>query len=531
MSKVLFINPMVREEEDPKHVPMGMAQLAALSIEAGHNVQVYDHNAWRADDEEVVEVLKSDKWDVIAIGGITTAYASIKKLSKMAKDSCPKSLITLGGGVLTSIPKEVMTWLPWIDLGFIGESYITFPEVLSMLDKKKNNWEKVKGLIYRDKDSSEFTITPIRELLDDLDSLPCPAYELFPIEEIYFKNSQLMYSEEGMLATRRLDINASIGCSLICRFCYHLGIAGDMRYEKDKNGKVTNVVFDQPGKYSRTIRYNSPEYVVKLAKKLYDKYKVNFVYFLDENLMTMDAFSRRIWMKDICKLWKEYGLVPKKNKDGTWKGVYWSGTSHATLCNPEVLKMMAEHGCSHLVYGYEHFDDRILKTIGKGSTRKTNIRSFFWTLESGIRPIPNQIIGFPDEDFESLRMQMKGWDDLGIQVKPHFATPYPGTEWFTVYRKKIEEQYKGQGRLKGLTDDLEAFILDLGDASRVSAVISKNFNAVELVGLREMMLHRQYDKIDQYEKEWRLKHNIPEGEPSTLVPKKKNKIKNEIRLS
>ena len=38
---------------------------------------------------------------------------------------------------------------------------------------------------------------------------------------------------------------------------------------------------------------------------------------------------------------------------------------------------------------------------------------------------------------------------------------------------------------------------------QISGVISKNFNAVELVGLREMMLHRQYDKIDQYEKEWR----------------------------
>ena len=126
-------------------------------------------------------------------------------------------------------------------------------------------------------------------------------------------------------------------------------------------------------------------------------------------------------------------------------------------------------------------------------------------------------------------MQMKAWDDLGIEVKPHFATPYPGTEWFTVYRKKVDAQYKGQGRQKGLKDDLEAFILDLGDASRVSAVISKNFNAVELVGLREMMLHRQYDKIDQYEKEWRLKHKIPEGEPSTLVVKKKSKNENEIR--
>ena len=32
MAKVLFINPMVREEEDPKHVPMGMAQLAAIAL-------------------------------------------------------------------------------------------------------------------------------------------------------------------------------------------------------------------------------------------------------------------------------------------------------------------------------------------------------------------------------------------------------------------------------------------------------------------------------------------------------------------
>ena len=82
--------------------------------------------------------------------------------------------------------------------------------------------------------------------MQDLDSLPYPAYDLFPLEEVYFKNSAMMYSEAGMRATRRLDINASIGCSLICRFCYHLGIAGDMRYQKDKNGKVINVEFDKP---------------------------------------------------------------------------------------------------------------------------------------------------------------------------------------------------------------------------------------------------------------------------------------------
>ena len=49
----------------------------------------------------------------------------------------PKTNISLGGGVLTSLPKEVMTWLPEIDFGFVGESYKTFPEVLSMIDEKK----------------------------------------------------------------------------------------------------------------------------------------------------------------------------------------------------------------------------------------------------------------------------------------------------------------------------------------------------------------------------------------------------------
>ena len=524
MAKVLFINPTVREEEEPKHIPMGMAQLAAIAIKAGHDVQIFDQNAWRQDDEVVRDIISSDNWDLIGIGGITTAYASIKKLVKMSKACSPKSLISLGGGVLTSIPKEVMSWLPEIDFGFVGESYQTIVDVLDALDTKNYDLKNVDGLILRG-ENDKIIFTKQRTLLHDLDLLPYPAYELFPVNEVYFKNSAMMYSEEGMLATRRMDINGSLGCSLVCKFCYHLGITGDMKYEKNKSGEVENVSFDKEGNYTRNIRFHSPDYIINQAVYLKKKYNVNFIYFLDENFMTMDVFSKRTWLRDICKGWKEAGLVPKKKKDGTWDGVYWSGTSHATLCNPEVLGMMAKHGCSHLVYGYEHFDDRILKTIGKGSNRKTNLRSFFWTLKAGIRPIPNQIIGFPNEDFDSLRMQMKAWDDLGIVTKPHFATAYPGSLWFTEYRDEILNQYKGRGKQLGLKDDLEAYIYDLGDASRVSGVISKNFNAVELVGLREMMLHRQYDKIDQYEKEWRMRHNIKDGEPSTLIKDKISKFK------
>ncbi len=510
MARVLFINPVVREEDVPRHVPYGIALLAAISMNEGHQVQVYDANAWRKGDEVLDQVLGADQWDVIALGGITTAYRSVKHIVGRARQQVPDSLIVLGGGILTSLPREMMTWLSEVDVGVIGEAFETFPELLQQVDSGERAWLAVDGTISRRANDGELTLSPIRQLIEDLDSLPYPAWDLFPLEEVYLKNSEVLYSEEGMLASRRLDINASYGCSMICRYCYHLGIAGDMRYET-QNGEI-NPAFDEPGTYTRTVRYHSPEYIVGMARHMYEKYQINFIAFLDENLMTMDQYSGRTWMNEICRLWHEAGLVPEYQYDengqiASWTGIHWSGTSHATLCTKEVLQTMREAGCSHLVYGYESFAPHVMKTIGKGATPKTNIRSFFWTLDSGIRPVPNQIIGFPNEDFQSIRDNMKAWEELGIVVKPHFATPYPGSEWFTVYRKAIEFQYGG---------DLEAFIMDLGDASAISAVISHNFSAVELIGLRELMLKGDTAKIDAYEQQWRRNHNIAEDAPSTL---------------
>ena len=289
---------------------MGIAQLCSIIMEKGHLVQVFDQNAWRVDDETIVSVLKSDKWDIVAIGGITTAYSSIKKIIKLTRTNLKDTVIALGGGVLSSMPKDILRWIPEIDIGIIGESYVTFPEVLSMIDSGKKDWEKIPGVISRSENG--FVFSEQRNLIHNLDSLPYPAYELFPVEEVYFKNSALMYSEEGMKATRRLDINGSIGCSLVCKFCYHLGIAGDMKYKKDISGNVVNVEFDTKNNYTRSIRYHSPEYIVNLVLYLKKKYDVNFINFLDENLMTMDVSSKRTWLKEICRLWKEAGLVPKK---------------------------------------------------------------------------------------------------------------------------------------------------------------------------------------------------------------------------
>src|SRR3989442_15993331 len=102
----------------------------------------------------------------------------------------------------------------------------------------------------------------------------------------------------------------------------------------------------------------------------------------------------------------------------------------------------------------------------------------------------------PTEDLDSMYDNVKAWEKLGIVVKPFFATPYPGSEWYHVYKERIMEQYAG---------DIEKFLLDLGDATKVTGVICENFDAVELYGLRELMINFDYRRIDEYERKWKTR--------------------------
>ena len=95
MAKVLFINPVVREKDVPRHVPYGMALLASLAIREGHLVQVYDDNAWRLGESVLRQVIESDRWDVIATGGISTTYGCVKRTVQLAKELRPEAVTVL----------------------------------------------------------------------------------------------------------------------------------------------------------------------------------------------------------------------------------------------------------------------------------------------------------------------------------------------------------------------------------------------------------------------------------------------------
>jgi radical SAM superfamily enzyme YgiQ (UPF0313 family) len=485
MARVLFINPVVREEDVPRHIPYGIALLAAIAIKEGHQVAVYDANALRQPIAKVADACKADDWDVIAIGGLTTTYNFIKQACRIAKVASPKSLLVAGGGFLTSMPLDIMDWIPEIDVGVVGEAFVTFPEILRMVNEGERDFSDTLGVVYRDPAGP--VMTDARPVIHDLDTLPWPAWELFPLEEVYFKNSSSLFSEEAYRATRRIDINASFGCSLICRYCWHLGTTGDMLVEKNAAGH-NDVVFT----YGRNLRYHSPDYVVEMVSHLRKTYQIDFANFLDENLMTMHASSGRKWMHEICDAWIRAGLAPDRSK-AKHEGVYWSGTSHAGLYDTKVLDHMHRAGCTHLVYGLESFDPHILKRLGKGTTRQKNIECIGDTMAAGIIPIPNIILGFPEETWESVRNTITALIKLGIHAKPHFATAYPGSEWYYAYKSYIQQQYGG---------DLEAYVKDLGDATKITGTISHNFTGMELLGLQQIIAAGDLRLIDIAESSW-----------------------------
>jgi radical SAM superfamily enzyme YgiQ (UPF0313 family) len=480
-------------------VPLGILQLLAI-LERDHpqiKFQFYDQNAFRIDNildnktEGLDEILQSEDFDVIAIGGLITAYTSIKLTLKKIKQIQPHAKIIAGGGFYSAIPYDMMEFLLELDYGCVGEAYLTLPELLNAIDKNEDP-SHVKGIFYRKDGIIKFSEP--RELIPEMDWLPFPAYKYAPLD-IYFKNSGIIMSEESLKSKKRLDAVMSLSCPFLCRFCWDLGVTSNTKMTL-VDGKPEPVT-GRPGKNS-VVRHHSAkyfaDYVEHMRKDFLDVpiddegngigYPVDFVACMDENLVAHNAQTKFTWLNDVKdELWKR-DLIADCVKNGvphdpkTCNGPHYGGTSHAGLINEKTLKTFQDMGFTYLDYGLEHWDNKILKNLGKGATAEANKRAMQLHINTGIQPVPNQIIMFPDESWDSLNTMLDAWEETGIVTSPFICTPYPGSEWYIKYKDFIVEQYGGK---------LESFINDLEDATKITALLTRKFTPSEAVGIQKIM--------------------------------------------
>lgn len=366
--------------------PQGLAYLASAARNAGHSVEVYQQDIYHWPEEHLTDYLDKHCFDLVevsVIGGYYQ-YRKLLKLSKAINASKNRPLFryTIGGHGPAADP-EYFLRKTGADVVGIGEGEITFVELLEAFQEKRT-LESVDGIAFLDKDGNYVRTNP-RQLIQDIDQISWPAYDLFDITHYSLLRLPNINGNE-----RCLPILSGRGCIFACNFCYRM----------DKG-----------------FRPRSAENIIEEIVFLQEKYNISYFAFSDELLM-----SSRERTLELCQAFIDSGLHIK-----------WDCNGRLNFADIDVLEKMKEAGCVFINYGIESLDDATLKVMHKGLTRSMIIRGIENTLKVGISPGLNIIFGNINEPLSALDDAVDfllKYDDHAQMRTIRPVTPYPGTELF-----------------------------------------------------------------------------------------------------
>ncbi len=491
--KVLLIQPPVRVDQDPLDIPAGLGILASIAVEEGHQVAFMDLNSKRPTPswKYAAEQISVEKWDVIAVGGLSSMYKDIKKILQISRKVNPDSLIVCGGGFITYMPDRIMKLNPQIDIACIGEGEAAWREILQTVDTKR--WNQVKGICYKEED--EIIYTEPRPLIPDLDVIPYPAYDLMEMDD-YFKYSGAMWFPGGFWnSKRRINFVTERGCPRQCTFCTHNGMN---RWDQEALlGKEKVRMMDDEYGFQAVTRFFSPKYIINHAKYLLEKFNVDYICLLDENLTSN---PKRV--HELCDAWIAEGLH-KKIKLGT--------SGDAPSITPEIIQHMKEAGFVYISVGGESGSDKVLlEDIGKGVTVANNQQAIDIMKAGGVEPHMTFMVGNPNENINDVLETVSFIMKNNAFVDPFICTPYPGTKIFLDNEDFILGQYDERLELvrKGIVSDcseekfkkwkeeaLEKFLMSLNNATDYSCTVSKKFDFGDLIAIKYFMRLQDVPKL------------------------------------
>ena len=197
---VVLVNPGLTKEEkcgeSSKYVshilpPLGLAYLAAV-LRKKYNVAIIDAEGTHLDNEEVAKKVIELDPDYVGITATIISIFRAADIISLLKKEKPDVKIILGGPHVTAVPKETFKRFPQFEIAVLGEAETTIAELIDTLERR-SDLEKVRGIIFRR--GLDIIITERREYINDLDTLPLPAYDLLPEVAKTYRPSELTYHQ------------------------------------------------------------------------------------------------------------------------------------------------------------------------------------------------------------------------------------------------------------------------------------------------------------------------------------------------
>lgn len=356
-------------------IPLGIMSIAAV-IQRDHpdvDIRIIDGMAINLPPGDLLNAILKESPEIVGIRSFTYNINDALLLAKWIKIRNPDIKIAIGGVHATQLPLEVIRNSA-VDLVFRGESEYAFRDFIA-----GKPYRDIDGLVYKNPDGT-IKMNPNMGLIDDLDDLPMPAYDLVDMKKYFPVAGQChRFPASTVIASR--------GCPGRCIFC-----------SSSVSGKK--------------IRKRSAENIFKEMLFLMEHYGVKEIVFGDD-VFTSD--KERVF--ELCR------LIKQNNVD-----ILWDCSTRVQFVNEEMLNAMKGAGCSEISFGVESGDEYILKAIKKGQTLSQVIDKVNMVKKAGLESKCSFILGFPQDTMETMQKTI----DFAIELDPHIvsfyiACPYPGT--------------------------------------------------------------------------------------------------------
>jgi len=416
--------------------PIGLAYIAAVLRKEGFEVELYNQDVQHYPEKHLQDYLDKNHFDVVGVGviGGYYQYRKLLRISEAVNRSKHRPFYVIAGHGPSPEPDYFLRKTQ-ADAVVIGEGEVTIIELLKAVAGKKS-LSTVKGIAYRQQGKT--IINERRDLIQDIDAIPMPAYDIFPIK--YYR---LLREPNCTNTDFVLPMISGRGCTFKCTFCYRM----------DKG-----------------FRPRSAEGIIEEIRLLKTDYDISYVAFFDELLM-----SSVVRTEEICK-----AFIRKK------LNIKWHCNGRLNYARPDLLKLMKQAGCVFINYGIESMDDGVLAKMNKALKVEQIVKGIEATLKAGVSPGFNILFGNIGDTKATLDKAVKfllDYDD-GAQLRTiRPVTPYPGSP---LYYHAIET---------GLLKDCEDFY---ENKHKNSDLISVNFTRIPDRDLHAMLFEANKRLISNY---------------------------------
>jgi len=386
--------------------PLGIMYLAAVARRRwpGARIRIVDSRFERPDWKEIKDRFSPD---LIGISALTAEATHLHCLAAEARSAGIRAPIVAGGPHASGYPKEVLGD-PNFDLSVVGEGEETFLEILQRMDKRLP-LRGIRGTAYRD--DGKIHLAPPRPFIEDLDSLPFPAWDLVDVEAYCHS---LRATPFGL--ARYMNIYTSRGCPYHCNYCHNI------------NGK--------------RFRARSPENVLEEIRRLQRDYRIHELEPMDDCL-NLD----RGRLLEICD-----GII----RGGIKIRMGLPNALRADILTDELITRLHRAGLYYSAFAIETASPRLQKAIHKHINLENLKAAVATAARVGIFCQGFFMLGFPTETREEMMTTIRFSTELALHVATFsIVLPFKGTEVYDTalaLGRKTDFSYDEYDVMEGLVN-------------------------------------------------------------------------------